>query len=535
MEWAVALGIAVVGLVAVAVIRHIDDPAGRWGRQLRARLLLGIPWGTLVSIGLVLFVYYIVQDGLANVYDPVVLPFQSWSYLYPTGWLTAGFAHSGFNHLLNNVTAALVLGSIAEYAFSHYPTERGAVSFGSRSMNPYVRAFIIVPVAILAIGLFTALFALGPVIGFSGVVFAMAGFALVRYPLTTVLGLFGIQLLRRVIEAIREPITSAGISAPAPSPPWWAEVAIQGHAIGFLVGVLLAVYVFRRRDTIPDAWRIFAGVLGFAIAQSLWAVYWYEGHDQYLLLRAIGIVLVVALAVLIAVAVAGRMRDIAGLIAERRLALGIMVIALAAMIGPAVAVNLVATDPGAAADRPALEVGDYRVIYAEGIDNEMVAVGGIDVGGLGNVSTSGVIVYSEPRTIWSRELTPQRLADQGFGWVTLGGVGWRTNVFVDREAWRVLGNGSVYQVWLQTTDQSVHAFASEARRADVRIANRTLSIGIEDERFQVSVAHQGATVGTATIPASNESVTIADLTLTNVEGELFARYDGTIVRVASRA
>lgn len=43
----------------------------------------------------------------------------------------------------------------------------------------------------MSFGVLASLFALGPVIGFSGVVFALWGFALVFYPVTTIAALTG--------------------------------------------------------------------------------------------------------------------------------------------------------------------------------------------------------------------------------------------------------------------------------------------------------------------------------------------------------
>lgn len=531
MEPVYVVAIAAVLLVSYAVIRRLDGEAFALGDRLRSRLLLGIPWGTLVTLAFVAFVYFIIQDARTDLHNPVRIAFQSWSYTYPTGWLVGGFAHADYSHFFSNMTAAIVLGSVAEYAWGHYPRRRGAHTFASWRTNPYVRAFLIFPAAAIAIGLFTSLFALGPVIGFSGVVFAFAGFALVRYPIGTVLALVGYRVLRRLIEAILSPQVTAGITAPAPSPPWWAEIAIQGHAIGLIAGVFLGLYVFRRRNAIPPAWRLWTGVVMFGVLQSLWAVYWFEGADRFILLQGIGMVLVVALAILVAAAVAGSSRSLAWRISSRQAAIVLLAFGLAAMIGPAIAVNLIAPDPGAADEHPGVEVADYRVIYAEDITNRMVAVGDIDIAGLGDVRTSGVIVVSEERNIWSRQISAQRLADRGSGTVTLGGIGWRESVDVDRDTWRVAGNDSVYQVWLEGPDQRVHAFASEQSTADVRVANRTVTVLIEDEAFAVAVDHNDERVGQVTMPADNETADVGGITLKRLEDDLFVQHDGTKVRV----
>ena len=49
------------------------DKAREWGRRRRARLLLGLPWGTIVSVLGVLAVYVFLQGGLAHWNDPLTL------------------------------------------------------------------------------------------------------------------------------------------------------------------------------------------------------------------------------------------------------------------------------------------------------------------------------------------------------------------------------------------------------------------------------------------------------------------------------
>jgi len=149
--------------------------------RLRRRFVLGVPWGTVVTVLGVLAVYLFVQGGYTHWYRPVVIPFRAWSYLAPLGMLTAGFAHAGPGHLLGNLFGTVALAPIVEYAFGHFPRERGASSFGSLQTNPYVRALLVFPATVAIVGVTLTLFTLGPVIGFSGVVFAFAGFALVRY------------------------------------------------------------------------------------------------------------------------------------------------------------------------------------------------------------------------------------------------------------------------------------------------------------------------------------------------------------------
>lgn len=533
LPYALAALAALVG--AILVLRRVDPDLDTWWTTVRSRLLMGVPWGTLVAVAIVLFVYLLVQSGYEDLRNPVVIPFQSWSYTYPTGWLTGGLAHSGLGHLLNNVTAILVLGSIAEFAYGHFPRQRGRASFSSYRTNPYVRAFIIVPAALVATALFSALFAIGPVIGFSGVVFAVGGFALIRYPLATVLGLFAISAIRRLHDAVTDPVIVTGFVESGPAPPWWAEVAIQGHAIGLLLGLLAGIYVFRRRETAAPVTRLFAGVLLFAVAQNLWAVYWFHGTDQWILLRGIGIILVIALAVLVAVAVTRDTLELTAGITTRQLGVALLAIALALLIGPAIPLNLTMTDPGEAADRPGIEVDDYRVIYAEDIVNRMVAVGDIDFGGLPEVRTSGVIVYSEERDIWTRAVSTSQLADRQWALIPLGDAFTRTDVFAQYTGWDVHGNDSVYQVWLWLEGSSELAFEADRSTADVRIANHTVDIASEDGTFVLDLVYDNETVATTELPEAGESVSLDAFTVERVDDALYIEHDGTRIQIASRS
>ena len=277
---------------SLAVVYKTDEPSGAWTRALRSRFLLGVPWGTLVAVAGVVGVYLFVQSGLENPARPVVIPFRSWSYLYPEGLLWSSFAHANRGHITGNLLSTLVAGGIAEYAFGHFPGgrevdgERGtlrsvlpsraavarirseglsAVGFdrglptaaslsaaASRgdaralARNPYVRALAIVPGAMALFGVFSSLFVLGPVVGFSGVVFALWGFALVCYPIGAIAALAGTTLVNVAYETLRNPVVT-GEASGSYGPPWWANVAIQGHALGLIAGALVAVWLVRRR------------------------------------------------------------------------------------------------------------------------------------------------------------------------------------------------------------------------------------------------------------------------------------------------
>jgi len=529
-------------LVALAAVVVLDRPRGRWGRRLRSRFVAGVPLGTFVSAGLVLAVYLFVQGGWSHWHAPVTIPFRAWSYFYPLGMATAAFSHSGSGHLIGNLVGTLVLAPIAEYAWGHFPRERGVQTFTSPLTNPYVRALVIFPAAVGGVGLFTALFALGPVIGFSGVVFAFAGFALVRYPIVTVVAVTAGNALRTLYNALQQPTMSAS-AGPSYSSPWWADIAIQGHAVGLLAGLLLGVWLARTRgDDRPSAVRVATGTVLFGVAQSLWAVYWYRGGETYVLYRAAGLALVIALATLVAATVAASDRPLVP-VADRpdairavprwRVGATVLLLCTAALAGPAVPVNLTTTASG---DLPSqsdpVEIRGYEVTYAEDVPNGMVSVIDVEVfGETTQVNTSGVIVRNRERGIWMTAVTKGRLDFAGTSTVRLGGLGWRETVRAERSGWNAVGGGTAYRVHLVSGDRNVMAYTSPPVRAEPVIAGRNVSVEAASEGFRLNVS-VGNRSATGPIPATNETASIGGVTFVNEEGRLYAVDGGTRVRIA---
>lgn len=498
-----AFGIA---LVAVLVL---ERPGGRWGRRVRSRLLLGIPWGTLVSVLFVLSIYLFVQDGVSNWSNPVVIPYRSWSYFYPTGWLTSGFAHASPGHLIGNLTTAVVLAPIAEYAWGHFPDDRGTQSFTSWRTNPWVRAFLGFPAIVVLVGLATSLFALGPVIGFSGVVFAFAGFAIVHYPIVTVVGILVSRVVGTVLQGLLDPIVVATTSASAPSAPSWATIAIQGHALGFLLGIVLGLFVLGRRDRRPNAARLLGATLIFGVVQGLYLVYWFRGGGEYVLFRGPGVALVVVLALLVTLAVTASDRQFVRSTTRRGVAITLVILAVAALAGPAIIPNLAVVEDGGLGD-DAVTVEDYRITYDEDVRNEMVYIGEIELFGESTaVNTSGVIVTSEDRQIWMTHTSKQNLEFRGSTSVTVGGPGWSETVPVERTGWTPTGNDSVYQVSVGEEERPV--FASDSRTASPRIDGRSVSVVPEEGEFVLAIAEEGTELGRTQLPATNETVTAGGL------------------------
>ena len=515
-------------------------------RTLRRRFVLGVPWGTLVSALFVACVYLFLQGGLTRWRAPLVLPFRAWSYFYPLGMATAAFAHAGPAHLIGNLVGTLTLAPLVEYAWGHFPRRRGSSSFGSFRTNPLARAFVLFPAAVLGVGLATAVFAVGPIVGFSGVVFAFAGFALVYYPVWTVVALTAGRAVDLVFNALAEPtITAAGRSTYVT--PWFANIAVQGHAVGLLFGLLLGLALADRRgDSPPSALRLWVGTFLFAVAEGLWAVYWYLSGDTFVLFRAVGAALVVALATLVAAAVrgsdrtlrdrgrvaGGRLRRAVGGVSVKRVALGTLVLAAAALSGVAVPVNLFAVSEGGFANQ-SVEARDYRVTYAEGVQSGMVPA--VDVAGLEratNVTTSGVIVRNPDRGIWTTAVTTGRLASAGRATVPVGGVGWRETVVADRDGWNVIGGGTAYRVGVGTDGRIVPVYVSEPATATAVVAGWNVSVAPAPDEFYV-VLSDGGERRRAPLPAPNGSVSVGGVTFVRDGSALFAEIRETRVPVAA--
>lgn len=599
--------------VALAAVYLADRRDGGWTRALRARLLWGVPWGTLLVIAGVIGVYLFVQSGIDHPNRPVVIPFRSWSYFYPQGIVWSSFAHASRGHVTGNLLSALVAGGLAEYAYGHFP-ERREVDDGERlavrlrrlptrlrrfprqlsrlpsriaavespGANPYVRAFLIVPGAAVAFGLASALFALGPVVGFSLVVFAYWGFALVSRPIAALVAMAGTTLVGVLYDAVRVPVAFAEAS-PSYGVPGWANVAIQGHALGLIGGALVAVLLFRRRartrseegsdgaegtgrwsnhplasagdggsiagPTERSALVVFGALLLFGASRRLWAVYWYLGNERYELYRAVGVGLLALLAAIVAIAAVSRDEPVwpsravpepetirGGIRSATPAAVGtlLLVAALAAVAGPGIVPNLVAVDDGDLPGDP-IEVEGYQVTYAENVEDRLVSV--VDVEAFGrstSVNTSGVIVSNPDREIWTTAVSEGNLAFWGYRAVDVGGTGWRETVWVQRVGWVAVNGGPAYRVDAVRNETRRTLFTSDPARAEPRIDGRSVVVAATPDGFELSVVGGSGNNVTAPLPAANESVTVRGITLVRENGVVFAERGETRVRVAYR-
>lgn len=524
--------VVLIAVLAVLIsVRRFTD--GRLGAALRARLFLGVPWGTLLTMAGVLAVYLFLQGAWWHPRNPLVTPFRTWSYFNPLGILTGSFTHGGQGHVTGNLMGTLVYGSVAEYVWGHYPRKRGVQTFSSLRANPFAR-ILVVPAVMFVIGVFTAVFSVGPVVGFSGVVFALAGFALVTRPTLFLGALLGGRVLDLVYSALRNPVSTAAGQTRFVTP-WWSDIAIQGHAIGLLAGIVVAAAVLWYRNERPSTARVFFAALVFAVSQGLWAVYIPLGGGRFRLFRWAGTALIFVFALLAAAATIHADREFMPGFDRHPASLAVMVllVVLGALCLAAVPANLVDLQEDQVPE-DGIEVGDYVVTYKEDVPNAYIESIWIPTGQAEtSVNASGVIAASAEREVWIVAVQPGRLAVDGQESVILGGPTWRETVHANRTDWAVLGNDSVYRVQLRREGGPRRtAFVSDPSTADVILDGRNVTVTASEEGFSLEVMRENETVGRGPVPANMTQATIGGLTFERNRSRLYAQTDGTRVKVA---
>ncbi|WP_435095992.1 rhomboid family intramembrane serine protease [Halarchaeum sp. P4] len=536
---ALAAAVPLLILFSLACVRALDGVTSEWGRHLRARFLFGVPWGTLLTVlGVALF-YWVVQGGWAHPYRPLSLPFTSWSYLYPLGVLTAPFAHANLGHVTGNLIGTLVYAPLAEYAWSHYPTRRGDTSFGSWRANPFARV-LAVPLVVAVVAVATSVLAWGPIIGFSGVVFAFGAFALTRYPVATVVAVAAQSFVSTVYYALRDPIVVASAS-PSYGGPWWAGVAVQGHATGVFLGVLLGALLVAARDDRPRAFRLWGAAVVYAASVPLYIIWWYRGPATYVLYRGLGVLFVVALALLVAAGVHARPRPLSSRIdlgvTRRQVAALCLLFPLLVTAVVAVPINLttVADGPPANAD-DAVHVQDYAVTYAEDVPNKRV--GAVDISLLNestSVNASGVIVSNPDRHLWTQAVSKGSLAFSGRAAVRVGGVGWSEQIRIRRTGWTPVDAATVYQIEMtNATGAWNQVYASENATAALVVDGQHVTVASVDENFSLVVSRANRTLGRAPLPGENETTRAGDLQFRRNGTRITASDGATRVTVATK-
>jgi hypothetical protein len=526
---ALAGGVAFAALVVVRAggLRPVTD-------RLRARFVLGVPWGTLLSVLGVMGVYFLLQGG-GQFGGPVVVGFRSWSVSYLTGMLVAPFAHASESHITGNLLSTVAFAPVAEYAWSHYPTRRGSHSFSSWRTNPFARIALFV-VGVFLVGLVTSFFIPGALIGFSGVVFAFGGFALVTRPVTAVFALLAERVVRLGYQALQNPVVFARGRQQFVTP-FWADIAVQGHAMGLLVGMLAGLLVVRRRDAWPGVRRVWFAALVFTASKSLYALYWYLSNTEYVLFRGVGTGALLVLATVTGLALARSDRTLVGRIdlSRRQAATGVLLCVALAIALAAVPYALVSVQPGPEAES-GIQVRDYTITYAENVPNQYIAA--VDVPLFRDaltVNTSGVIVTSPQRDAWEAVVPAGELAVRGYAVVPVGGPGWREVVIANRSGWTVQGGESTYKVFVRERgDPPQQVFTADPANVSAVIDNRSIQIRPVDRGFDLAVRRNGSLLATAALPQSGSNASIAGITFNRTNGRIRAISDGTRITIGQR-
>lgn len=485
---------------AVSLRAHYD--------QLDERLFLGVPWGTLLAASAILAVYLFVQNGLSSWQEPVTIPYVARSYFDPFGMVVGPFAHQDPGHLIGNLTALLVVGPIAEYIYGHHE--------GSR-FGPVGRVSLFVG-ALFAVGLATSLFSWTNLIGFSGVTFALAGFVLVRYPILSVLAVVFRELVSEIVRAIEDPIlTPSEVGATAQ----WFDIAIQGHAFGFLLGVLCGIALLRRRNEQPASFeRLWLGALLVISSKSLWA-WWVPGIDGAVVYPGLGIGLVLASSLLIARAVHTGEERLLGWWTWSEVATATLVAVLLFAAVLAVPAHLTTVDGGERNE--SVQVDEYTVSY-----EEEPAVRTTQAGEVPNVFASessdegGVVVVNDEREFWTIAATEDELEATGEATVRVGGVGWAETIDVERNGWET-GGETVYTIHVTATDRPPEqVYTSDSAKADAVVDGREIIIESGEHPFVLVVEGENGGSERVSVPEEGRSVSASGVEIHHEDDRLIA-------------
>jgi membrane associated rhomboid family serine protease len=444
------------------------------------RLIYGLPLGTFVIVGVNVAFFLLAQRayGGGNV---LTIPFISWSYGYPLGFLTAPIGHASLSHILGNLLTTLVFAPVAEYVIGHKSSRR-----------PLVRALVVIPLAWYAVGVFISVFSLGPSIGFSGVLFFFFGFVVVFYPVVSVGLIVVSSVFRTVVGALRSPV-SVESTVETVTTPSWANIAVDAHALGFLLGVGLAVIFARRTERNVDGYRVGAAVLLVGLAQGLHLV-WLADGSSYVLYRGFGVALVAVLALFAAYgsAVESSAPPVLGmdeLPARRALSVAALAVPVVLLCGTGFVTGFGAVST--VDDVDTVEVGDYSVWYGEGVENQRVFSIPLIEFTPANFTSSGVIVTSDQRGVWRREVTARGLRSNPNRTFLVGGLSWDEEVRVERVGMTSPTGDDSYSVFVTSGNESRPVFDSSPAETGVKIDGWSLDLSVTDGDRSVTMERDG--------------------------------------------
>ena len=533
----VSVAVLLVALIlSYIIVTRFDEENTSQINPLQKRFLLGVPWGTIIVVVSVYAVYHLIQ-GAGEPGGPNIVGFRSWSLWYPQSILFSAFSHASDSHMTGNLLATVAFASIVEYAWGHYPTGRGQQSFSSWRTNPFARIGLFVVVTFF-VGLANSLLVPGAIIGFSGVVFAFAGFALVARPLLSVGAIVGLQALDLVYSSLRSPLGFAEGDTRFVTPSW-ADTALQGHLFGMVVGVLLAVVLFRYRKVSPKLMYIWFAALVFAVTRSMWAIYWYLGEAEFVLFRGVGAAAVLILASVVALSVISK--ELRLPLPKKRVNVPLQTVAISVLVFIVVAVslfgvpyNLVPVTPGEET-QDGIEIDGYTVTYAEGVEDRYTAIDLPVLRDALSVQMSGVVVTSDERNVWAMDTPRSELAFDGRAVVVVGDATWREVVIINRTQWEVAGGETTYKVFgqhWQVDDEQRLLFESDPATAEPTINGTQVSIQPAEEFYDIVVEDANETLGRERVPAHNETVEIAGIEFERTHDELTAVHERTELPLA---
>ncbi len=439
--------------------------------EARERLLLGLPIGTAVIVAVNVAFFLLVQRGLEHPNDPLYLPFISWSYLYPEGVLSSAIAHANSGHITGNMMATVVFAPLAEYVVGH-----------RNSRHPVLRALVFVPLLWYVFALVPAAFAWGPGLGFSGAVFAFFGFVVVFYPVRAVLMVVLISVAGSLFSALLDPI-SIQVAGERFVRPSWANVAIDAHVIGLLLGFGVAALYARRYRYPIERFRVGFALVSIAVLQGLW-IFAVSDGSTYVLYQAAGKAVVVTLGVGLTYAASelaeGPMFTLSEFRLRRMAAASLLVVPLAVFVVVGVWWLAFFGALGFDEEPEGVEVGDYTVFYGEDVELDLEPP--FDRLFDESPEFSGVVVSSDIRGIRTVALQ-QRQLSSGNTTVRVGGFDWMEEVEVDRTAMTSATGNSTYTVELEHEESGQNrSYDSGAAEADTVVEGWDVSLESVDGR-----------------------------------------------------
>lgn len=529
--------ISIILLVTFLALRTVSEHQSIFTRP-RDRLIMGIPWVTLLTATICILMFFFIQTGRGNG-EPLVVGFRSWSLWYPQGIILSTFAHLDTAHLISNVTGIIVFGAIIEYTIGHYPphhTPSNAISPLIQRIptlkTPLLRILGLTG-AVLGYAIGSSVLLPGATLGISGLVFVLFGIAVVMKPRIAIIGVIVAEILGLLAQAIIFPVSISLLPA-GPAATALAEISIHGHLFGFVVGALLGMLLVRRRGDNGDLVESWFAALAIAVLFGLYAVTWPSESGDPMLFTAVGTVLVFTLALLISLLIDdGNIMFINYIdLSARETALGLLLAAVLAFAAIGIPYNLVAiSDDGQFNNQ--VEVEDYIIGYDEDVIDQYTAalmtpgIGPED----GAITVSGVIVVSDERNAWHVAASERELRHHKRVEVPVGDATWREDVVVTRTDWIVLGSAPVYQVHAEVNNDTETLYTSEQIMSPHLIDGKSITIKATSEEFQIIVQGDGQSE-TAAIPSEGGNVTVNGVEFERVSDRLRASSGDTQIVVA---